>query len=222
MNWSLSKLGTFTKCRRRFLYSYLQGLTGTPRPYGASDRGVDTHKTIEDYFKGALETLPASLHKYQAWFDMLRGHNFSAENKLAMLEGWLPTSWEDPNAWWKGVLDLKVLSGNAAWVFDWKTGKVYPDHEDQKELYTIATFVAHPEVDEVEAWHVYLDLQGKDTKKTYRRTQLGDLIVKWNSKLIPYMQALKRYDPSSAESFFVTNPSYLCDYCPFSQNPCPH
>jgi PD-(D/E)XK nuclease superfamily len=222
MNWSLSKLGTFTKCRRRFLYSYIQNLKGTPQPFGASDRGVAQHKIIETYFAKEIETLPPDLMRYQAWFDMLRGYEYYAENKLAMLEGWLPTYWEDEKAWWKGVLDLKVLNGNGAWVFDWKTGKVYPDHIDQKELYSIATFIAHSNVEMVEAWHVYLDLIGKDTKKIYQRKDLDWLIPKWNAKLAPYMQALDRYKPEEAETFFVTNPSYLCDYCPFSKNPCPH
>lgn len=223
MNWSLSKLGTFTKCRRRFLYSYLQKLTGTVQPAGAKERGVDQHKIIEDYFKGVRADLPVELLKYKAWFDMLRELDFYQENKLAMLEGWLPTSFDDPKAWWKGVLDLKVLRNGKAWVFDWKTGKVYPDHEDQKELYTIATFVEHPEVDEVEAWHIYLDLNNKDTKKIYFRPQLAELISDWNKKLIPYMTTMASYERGDdPNSFFVTNPSYLCDYCPYSRNPCPH
>lgn len=223
MNWSLSKLGTFTKCRRRFLYSYIQNLKGTPQPFGAKDRGVALHKVIEDYFNGERDgVLPPEILKYKAWFDMLRTHEFYQENKLAMLEGWLPCSWDDTAVWWKGVLDLKVLSGNGAWVFDWKTGKVYPDHIDQKELYAIATFVAHPEVEYLEAWHVYLDFDGKDTKKIYDRKDLSWLIPKWNAKLTPYMQALERYVPEEAEMMFVTNPTYLCDYCPYQKNPCPH
>lgn len=214
MNWSLSKLGTFTKCRRRFLYAYIQKL---PEIRGAaSSRGVDTHALIENYFKRG-DPLPPHLDKYTEWFSKLRSLEHYAENELAMRVGWLPCSWEDPSAWWKGVLDLKVLQRPKAWVFDWKTGKIYPDHEDQKELYSIATFVEHPDVDIIEAWHIYLDLDYKDTKKTYLREQLPTLIAKWNVKLVPYMQALDRYVPAEAEMMFVANPTYLCDYCPFSK-----
>lgn len=231
MNWSLSKLGTFTKCRRRFLYSYIQNLKGTPQPFGAKERGVAQHAHIEAYFKDTTD-LPPDLVRYTPYFDMLRGLEHYAENKLAMLEGWLPCTWEDPAAWWKGVLDLKVLARPKAWVFDWKTGKVYSDHEDQKELYSIATFVEHEDIDEIEAWHIYLDQNGKDTKKIYTRDQLPALKAKWNGKLAPYFQALNYYageystNPAAAninaEMFFVTNPSYLCNYCPFQRNPCPH
>lgn len=218
MNWSLSKLGTFTKCRRKFLYSYIQRL---PSPRGAAaERGVDQHAHVEAYFKDATP-LPSSLASYTDWFAMLRGLNYTAEAQLAMLAGWVPCAWEDPSAWWKGVLDLLVLKGRAAWVFDWKTGKIYPDHDDQKELYSIATFQTYEDIDEVEAWHVYLDLT-KHSKKVYKRADLPALIAKWEKKLIPYMQALEMYDKDNAESFFVTNPTYLCDYCPFSKNPCPH
>jgi hypothetical protein len=220
----LSKLGTFKKCRRKFLYSYIQNLPGTPQGPGASDRGVAQHKIIEDYFKGELDTLPDNLRHYTEWFDRLRNLNHYSENKLAMRSGWLPCTWEDPQVWWKGVLDLKVLQGQKAWVFDWKTGKVYPDHEDQKELYSIAVFVEHEAIREIEAWHIYLDLKGKDTKKIYTRDMLPMLIAKWNGKLAPYWQALERHvaAPEEAEMMFVTNPSYLCDYCKFQKNPCPH
>jgi PD-(D/E)XK nuclease superfamily len=220
VNWSLSKLGTFTKCRRRFLYSYIQHLKGTEQPRGARERGVDQHAHIERYFTDSTP-LPADLASYTPWFDMLRGLEHHAEMQLAMLAGWVPCAWEDPAAWWKGVLDLLVLHGRTAWVFDWKTGKVYPDHVDQKELYAIATFKAYEDIEEIEAWHLYLDL-GKKTKEIYTRDQLPTLIAKWNVKLAPYVQALERYVPGEAETFFVTNPSYLCDYCPYSRNPCPH
>lgn len=240
MNWSLSKLGTFTKCRRKFLYSYIQRL---PRPRGAAaERGVDQHAHVEAYFKDGTP-LPLDLRSYTEWFEMLRGLNYTAEAKLAMLAGWVPCAWEDPAAWWKGVLDLLVLRGRTAWVFDWKTGKVYPDHDDQKELYSIAVFQAYPEIEEIEAWHVYIDLV-KHSKVTYTRKDVGavdtkgksllhlaQLITKWEKKLIPYFQALDQlnkdsdgeyYTVGSTESFFVTNPTYLCDYCPYSRNPCPH
>lgn len=220
MNWSLSKLGTFTKCRRRFLYSYIQHLKGTEQPRGARERGVDQHAHIERYFKDRTP-LPVDLTHYKQWFDMLCAYEPIAEEPLAMLEGWMPGSWEDPKVWWKGVLDLRVRKPPISWVFDWKTGKVYPDHVDQRELYAIAVFVNDPEINEIEAWHVYIDL-GKKVKQIFFREQLPALIAKWNGKLAGYMQALERFVPGEAETMFVTNPSYLCDYCPYSRNPCPH
>lgn len=219
-NWSLSKLGQFTKCRRKFLYSYIQRL---PSKKGvAASRGIEMHAQIEAYFISQAE-LPAPLAHYQEWFDVLRGMDHTAEEKLAMREGWLSCVWEDPDAWWKGVLDLSVRQAPRAWVFDWKSGKIYPDHEDQKELYAIATFVRYEDIHEIESTHVYLDL-GKNTTVRYRREQLPALIAKWNGKLVPYMQALKLYDPETADMFFVCNPSYLCNYCDFSKSqggPCP-
>jgi hypothetical protein len=220
LNWSLSKLGTFTKCRRKFLYSYIQLL---PQIKGAAaSRGIDQHAIIESYFNGNRKDLPTDLAHYKEWFDVLRGMEYKPELQLAMLAGWLPCTWEDPAAWWKGVLDLLVRRESVAWLFDWKTGKIYPDHFDQKELYTIAVFTHYPEIQEVIAHHVYLDLH-KQTKDIFRRDQLPKLIAKWNGKLVPYLQALDSYSRGDdPETFFVTNPSYLCDYCPYSRNPCPH
>lgn len=222
MNWSLSKLGTFSKCRRRFLYSYLQRRVTPTAP--AAQRGVDKHAQIDGYFKTGVP-LPADLASYEPYFHKLKSLSHKSEYQLAMHETWLPGKWEDATPWWKGILDLFVWTGNHAWVFDWKTGKIYPDHVDQKELYAIAVFVNHPEIESIEAWHIYIDLS-KHSKTEYLRGQLPALIAKWNGKLIPYNQALASYDPAApaetTESFFVTNPTYLCDYCPFSRNPCPH
>lgn len=220
MNWSLSKLGTFTKCRRRFLYAYLQRRPGARG--AAADRGVSQHAIIEAYFKGQSDTLPSDLAHYTSWFDTLRGHVHTAELQLALLEGWVSCAWEDPAAWWKGVLDLLVRRDGTAWLFDWKTGKVYPDHVDQKELYAIAVFLTYPDIQKIIAHHVYLDLH-QQTMHEFTREQLPMLIAKWNAKLVPYMQALGSYERGDdPESFFVTNPSYLCNYCPYSKAPCPH
>lgn len=183
---------------------------------------MDIHKIIEDYLKGTITELPVNVLKYKAWFDMLREFDLSIEDELAVLEGWVPCDFDDKKAWLKAKLDLKVLRSDKAWVFDWKTGKVYPDHIDQKEVYAILVFLKHPEVDEIESWHVYVDLNNKDSKKIYHRSELPALIAKWNGKIAPLYQALERYKEDEAETFFVTNPSYLCDYCPFSKNPCPH
>jgi hypothetical protein len=220
MNWSLSKLGTFTKCRRRFLYAYIQQRPGAKG--AAAQRGVDQHAIIEDYFLGKTDSLPSDLGHYKEWFDSLRLLTHNAELQLALLEGWLPAAWEDPKAWWKGVLDLLVRREGTAWLFDWKTGKIYPDHLDQKKLYAIAVFISYPDIQEIIAHHVYLDLL-KQTKDIFQREQLPALIKYFDGKLVPYMAAMDSYkrgdDP---DSFFVTNPSYLCNYCPYSKAPCPH
>lgn len=219
-SWSLSKLGTFTKCRRKFLYSYIEG---RPAPAGsAADRGVAVHAAIEAFFKDG-KSLPPEFAYWTNYFTTLRSLPNFPELELGMRPGWVPCSFGDPTVWWRGVLDLWVLHEGKGWLFDWKTGKIYEDHDDQKELYAIASFLAHPEIDEIQAFHIYVDIK-KTTHKVYQRDSLDALIAKWNAKLAPYFAALAMVaaDPTDAHMYFSTNPGYLCAYCPYSKNPCPH
>lgn len=203
MNWSLSKYGMHKKCPAQYKYAHIDRL---PRPKSDSaQRGIDIHADIERYIKEG-KPLPQPLTHYSAWIDALKRQDHQAEWQVALGEGWTPLPWDAPEVWWKGVLDLKVIAGIQGWVFDWKSGKMYPDHDDQKEIYSIATFIHHPELVEIKAVHVYVDL-GKNTEKTYSRDQLDWLIRKWNVKISPMMN----------DKEFIPTPNYGCRWCPYSK-----
>ncbi len=213
MNWSLSKYGTFTKCPASFKYAYIDRLPKPPSDSAA--RGIAIHQDLELFIKEG-KSLPSSLSQYEGWLKALMGQDHHAEWQVALAEGWGAAKWEE-NPWFKGVLDLKVIAGPQGWVFDWKTGKIYPDHDDQKELYTIATFAHHPELRQVKAIHVYVDL-GKNTEKTYSRDEMDFLIRKWDVKISPMMQAMKRYDADPNDTTnFSPQPNYGCRLCAFSK-----
>jgi hypothetical protein len=204
VKWSLSALGQFEKCQLKYKFKYIDKL---PEPRGAAaNRGVDNHKIFEDVMLGKQE-LPAEYSYYTQMLNDLKTKENFPECKISLTSDWTPTAWDAPDVWFRGILDLKVMEGSAATVVDWKTGKIYPDHDDQKSIYSLAVFSQHPEVQSVRAQHVYIDL-GKTREKVFSRDQVPELRSHWNSRA----SFLARTGPED----MIPNPGYHCRWCNFS------
>lgn len=179
----------------------------------AASRGVDLHKSVEDFVLGTLSVLPPEISFYTQFLTGLRQHEIYPEHKVSLTKEWTPTPWNE--AWYKGVLDLKLISERndesqplAAIVYDWKSGKIYPDHDDQKSLYSLATFSEHPTVLSVRAMHVYLDL-GQTREKAYHRDQVPELRKQWETR-VAILEGTPPLD-------MIPNPGYYCRWCSFSR-----
>ena len=168
-------------------------------------RGTDNHALIEAYLKGEVEILPSVLSFYQAFLSGLKLYPIFPEHCISLNKEWKLTEWK--GAWFKAVLDLKLRDGTGAVVYDWKTGKMYDDHYDQKELYAIAVLSEDPEITRVRSVHVYLDLN-KHTERTYERSDLVGRRQGWEDR-VRKMEADKEYIP---------NPSWKCRFCSFSKD----
>lgn len=208
MSWSLSRLGTYEKCAAKYKFSYIDKLPRGPTG-AAAQRGLDKHALLEQFCKGELDRLPADLAYYDSFIRSMReSENMTLfpELKLAMNEKWEEVPYDSPDVWWRGILDLLVLHGGGAVVYDWKTGRVYDDHSQQRELYALALFSHYPELPEIRAVHVYLD-QGQNREQTFHRSQSEQLQAGW----------VRRVDRMMTEKDFIPNPTYLCRYCNFSR-----
>lgn len=211
---SLSKLGTFEKCGAKYRFQYVDRLPGGEKSASAS-RGIDYHEMMEHYILGRLTKLEPPLDFYQNWLDGLKAIPGAVpEAKLAMSVDWSSRDWDADDIWWRGVLDLLVppRAGTAS-VYDWKTGKIYDDHEQQREIYSLATFALYPEAREVDCYHVYVDLQ-KTVKQSFHRDLTPDLQNRWGRRFRALETAVE----------FPYNPQYSCRWCQYSKaqgGPCP-
>lgn len=206
--WSLSRLGTYEKCAAKYKYSYVDKMPRGPTG-AAAQRGLDKHALLEQFVKGEIENLPNDLAMYQNFIKGMKeahAHELFPEQKLAMNEKWEDVDYDSPNVWWRGILDLLVAHPKGAVVYDWKTGKIYDDHAQQRELYSLALFARYPKLQEVRAVHVYLD-QGQNREQTYHRSQSKQLQDGW----------VRRVERMMTEKEFIPNPTYLCRYCNFSR-----
>lgn len=233
MRWSLSKLGTFTQCGAKYKFKYIEKAV-EQRSLSAS-RGVDHHTAVERFLKSEIAELPQELSFYTQFLTEVRGHEIYPEHKIALTKDWTPTTWDAEDVWYTGILDLKLLlrSGNSggnseehqgeqsavpatdgkgepteAVIYDWKTGKIYPDHDDQKSIYSVAVYSEHPTVQSVRAMHVYLDL-GKVREKEFHREQMHMLRKSWEDRVAP----LERANPDD----LIPNPGFHCRWCGFSR-----
>lgn len=201
-SWSLSSLGTWEQCPLKYKFKYLDKIPD--KPSDAASRGTNNHALIEAFLKGEVELLPSALSFYQQFLTGLKLYPIFPEHKIAVNAEWQLVNWND--GWLRCVLDLKLKDGTGVVIYDWKTGKIYDDHNQQKELYAIAASVEDPEATRVRAVHVYLDLN-KHTERTYERSELVFSRRKWEAR-VAKMQA---------DSTFIPNPTWKCRFCAFSR-----
>lgn len=165
------------------------------------------HAAMEDYIKGHSKELPAELSYYQQFLDGIIQHSdceLVPELKIAVTKDWKPADF-DGEYWWRGILDLFLKHPEVVIVYDWKTGKVYDDHQDQREIYSLGIF-AHHDVAEVRAVHVYLD-QRINRETIYHRDMVEELREKW----------VKRVDRMVSDQDLIPSPGFYCRFCPYSR-----
>lgn len=231
-SWSLSSVKTFEQCGLKAKFRYVDRL---PEPRSdKANRGVQFHRDIELFLRGELSTLPPELSFYAQWFTELKTYEIYPEHTIRLSRDWNPTA-EGEKYWYKGILDLKVVRRGAKQIsngqssektgdkevvgaippteviiYDWKTGAIYPEHQDQRTLYSVATFAEHPTVLSVRAIHVYVDLR-KLREQTFHRDQMHDLRKPWEDRANKFLTALQNVD------FLIPNPGFHCRYCPYSK-----
>ncbi len=206
MRWSLSALSSYEKCPAQYKYRHIERLPVNFKSDAAA-RGTELHATIESFLKGTITELPNEINFYTQYLTQLKGREIYPEHKVALTRDWEVTEWDGDLCWYRGIFDLKISgAGDEVTIIDWKTGKIYPEHDDQKSLYSLAAFSESPTVQRVRAIHVYLDL-GKNREKTYDRQQLHELRASWNSRVLKLEQ----------ETEWLPNPNFMCRYCSFSR-----
>lgn len=209
--WSLSALTLFERCKFAYKCRYLLHLPDNRPKGGPAQRGIDTHKEIEMFL---LHNHPLSLELGRKWgyaFTEIKNYPIEIEHKIGLSRNWEVVPWND--AWLRMVLDLKAHKPPSYTVYDWKTGKEYPEHYEQKELYSLGVMCEDPLVKSVKAVHVYLDL-GRQTQREYHRDSLNARRAQWDSRA----QKMEEYVKQGANHpGWIPEPNFLCRYCQYSK-----
>ena len=200
--WSFSSLNMYTTCPRQYELTKVKNVI----PYTETEAtkwGSLVHGVLEAYLKGEAE-LTSDFIRYKPWADKIKslGGDLGIEWQFALSKGLLPTKFNDDAAWCRGIIDVKVVNGNKAFVGDWKTGKVRPD-SDQLKLFAAATMQHHPEVNTVKTAYMWL-AHDSTTQETYTRT---DLPAIWQH----FMVKVARLESSYEKNRWVPKPSGLCN-----------
>jgi RecB family exonuclease len=155
--WSFSTVKQHDQCPAVIRFRKIDRL---PEPKSVHlQRGIDVHAEVADIIAGGgRKGLDA------AWLPILRGlHNLGARTEVqqAFTDAWTPTEWFADDAWLRVVLDAIVDTAEGIDVWEWKTGKAYPDHEQQGRLYALAALLLYPAAPRVDVHLRYLDRFGE-------------------------------------------------------------
>jgi len=201
-SWSYSKLSLYEKCPAQYKYRYVQGLA-TPKSMAAS-RGSEIHASVENFLLGKAKTVHEAAADYMGLFKELKSHKPLIEEKIAISDSWDVVPWAA--GWGRMVIDSYYVEKKAVVMQEWKSGKMYDDHEDQRNLYGTVTMLKHPETKTATVRTIYLDL-GKAVKVEYTRDHVEDIIEDFDRRI----NFLKVDDEMSPR------PGWYCRFCPFSR-----
>lgn len=172
----------------------------------AQQQGIDVHAALETAVS-TKSKLPDEFAEYQPIVDVLckQEGDISCERKLAIASDLSPIRYYDDNVWYRGILDVLVVNGTTARLYDYKHGNADYQDDDQLRENAILIFCNYPKVDIIIASFIYLEA-GKVTKLVIRREDLHVLVVRLSKKEVPVLRAEKL-------NAFPMQKSHLCNYC---------
>jgi len=207
--WTYSQLEKFTTCPKQFYHLRVAKDFKDP-PTEHTVWGEKVHSAFE-YRIAEGHPLPEGMTQWEgiaAKLAAIKGQKF-VEHQLGVSSSFAPSAWG--TSWSRGIIDLLVIDGTKAGVFDYKTGKRKPT--DQLSLYAAYTFATFPKVDTVTTGFVWL----KDKKIDKEKFTRDDIPTIWQ-KFLPTVRKLElAYDNNQ----WPARPSGLCRaWCAVIS--CPH
>ena len=204
--WSYSRWNTYDQCPLKAKLRYVDGFRDDGGGSAASNRGTEIHLQAEEWLRAKRTgPIPPIFDHFREKLLMLRRLKAVPELAVGLKRDWSLCDFDAPDYWWHGELDaIAMTSPRSALIVDWKSGKIYPDHAMQLELYALVAFKADPYLDSVRVEDVYLD-QKKETGNVYLRRQVETLQAIWE----------RRVGPMFADRQFAPCPNNLCRFCEF-------
>tara|TARA_R110000796_G_scaffold63184_3_gene145729 strand:+ start:3134 stop:3790 length:657 start_codon:yes stop_codon:yes gene_type:complete len=207
LSHSFSAIKMYENCPKRY---YHQRVLKEVKDQGgeATIWGERVHKFLEDRLAKATE-LPQEVARYdplcQSIVKLAIGGELLVEQQLTLNVALEPTSWFSKDAWMRSIVDVLVIRGDEAIMFDWKTGKRRPDFS-QLELFALQVFKHYPEVKRVRTAFVWLKDLSMD-HETYTRDNEPELWARLMNKVV-------RIEKSLETENWPAKPSGLCNWCP--------
>lgn len=208
---SYSRYSMYEKCPAQYNYRYLEksvdGGVGGP----AAQRGDRIHKGIEDYYllRGELPeevsgTIRAKLEKMREVVQAGKC-TVAPEMEFALDQALEPTAFDAEDCYVRGFLDNVFIYDSEIVIHEYKTGKVYPEHDLQRALYGFVGLILFPRVEEIPVEGIYID-QNKVVTSKFMRAHLPAMTLMWRNRL----------DKMSIP-IYPARPGLHCRWCPASK-----
>jgi CRISPR/Cas system-associated exonuclease Cas4 (RecB family) len=207
VKWSFSSLKQYINCPKQ--YQEVKVLKNYEvRPTQQMLYGTHVHTALENYAKDGTE-LPQNYKRFASLVDPLLeidGTRYP-EYRMALDDNKQPCKW-GKGYWVRGIVDLMIISGDTAFIVDYKTGSdKYPDLK-QLRLMALMTFAHFPEVNHVKAGLLFV-LHDNFIPEEYHRENMETL---WTN----FTPDLERMKMSYETDIWQMNPTPLCGWCPVS------
>jgi RecB family exonuclease len=180
---SYSALTTFETCPFSYLQYYMNGF----RDEGgaAAARGTRLHLAAERYLKGEIpmERLPIDFWKIRPKLQIYKDLGAIAEETWLVDKDWNHQDVEDEHTRLKALTDIHWLTEDTIQIVDLKTGRNYPEHQDQLQLYAILGMLKYPTHHRVEVAALYVDDGVLGHQQTYHRGALPHLQDYWQKRM---------------------------------------
>ncbi len=220
ISWSFSKAQDFQRCKLAYKIKHIDKVQEPERPLPkgktehSNDRGSRIHDNIETYIRGEHDALCEEADKhFGIHIDLLRvlyqDGMVEMEGEWAFSEDWEVAEWKA--GYLRMKLDVLVkVSPTQAIVGDWKSGRHFGNevvHANQLNLYAVATFLRHPELEEISVADYYID-HGKTTERVFTREQA-----------LRYRRTFDKQgkDITSCTSFPPNPNKWSCQWCPWGE-----
>lgn len=202
---SYSKLSTYETCARKAYYRYIEKLED--KKSKQMERGTTLHSSAEGYLLGEKNTIHRELQSIGKVLKYVRSRSPMVETKMALsrgLEEIVP--WESSLAWFRLVIDCLYLEKTACHIQEWKSGKQYDDHADQRNIYGMASLIKWPDLQEAHVVTHYIDLNKKVPVQIDRTRAM---LLQWH--------LTERLEVMEKDKVFAPRPGYYCGWCSFSK-----
>lgn len=230
-SWSFSSLGLM-KCPRQYELVRAKKIVASA-PSAAGDEGSRVHALIEDYFNTG--EMVDELFPYRRLLEAYYNKGGKAEAEYAFK--WVVdkehdnSRWEakklvqcamdDPDVWFRAILDWVKVDRKEAEVADWKTGKVKPSK--QLQLYAWIIFLAHPEVEKVKCTFHWIN-HNDSLPQWFERKNMTKLFEPFQEILdqINYCYQNDKWIAIPGDLNKYTKRGNNCRFCPVTKEHCEH
>jgi len=202
---SYSAMTTFESCPKSYALYYLEG--HKTEAGAAANRGTRLHTACERFLKGEIELQQLSIDFFQIKAQLHIMKECGAKSEEVWLlsdDPWALQEVEDDTTRFKSIVDIHYVIGETLFIRDLKSGRRYPEHDDQLQGYALVGFHRYPEVTQVDVAALYLE--GPAPSMVYPRAMLPHLQTFWKG----------RWDiVLGAEEYPATPSQDACRYCKY-------
>ncbi len=207
---SYSRMSLYKKCPASYEWQYVLGNKQPFEPGSAADRGLRIHQSIENWYNGVGdldEEIPYKIaEKLNVTYIDVNDSKCATlpEFEFAVNKDWEKCGFEDDEAIIRGYIDNLFLYDDKVLIHEYKTGREYPEHEEQKLLYGLIALTLYPEYSEAVVEGIYLDLKKVVTTRVSRT-------------FLKKMQGVWERDLAKLDvPIYPARPGIHCRWCPKS------